>query len=128
MSLIVVILIATAVGIGITKFVSPLIKGADVISEKGDYSQYYVNKAHKIVMFGTSTCPYCTKLRKLLSKQNVDYTEYVLDKNTDGRELFKQLGNNSVPVLLIGNTKINGFSESDTLKALQEFKLLIKES
>ena len=64
-----------------------------------------------IVLFGTSTCPYCKATRKLLAANKVEYKDYLIDKSKSAEAEFKKLGGSGVPMIFIGNRKIVGFNK-----------------
>ncbi len=67
---------------------------------------------NKVVMFSASWCGYCKKAEKYFRKNNIQYTNYDIEKNSKGKRLYKQLGARGVPVILVGTKRMNGFSES----------------
>ena len=66
----------------------------------------------KVVMFSASWCGYCKKAETYFRKNNIQYTNYDIEKNSKGKRLYKQLGARGVPVILVGTKRMNGFSES----------------
>ena len=77
--------------------------------QTGDYSAIYAEAKNDVVLFSTSTCPYCKKMREMLDEMGVSYRDYVLDKSPEGEPLFAKIDGQGVPVLLVGDTQINGF-------------------
>jgi glutaredoxin len=76
----------------------------------GDYQSIYASAGNTVVLFSTSTCPYCKKTRDLLHEKGVAYTDYVIDKSKDAESRFIKNGGAAVPMLFIGNRKILGFN------------------
>ncbi|MCA9347017.1 glutaredoxin family protein [Candidatus Saccharibacteria bacterium] len=35
----------------------------------------------KITVYSTTTCPYCIKLKHWLEEKNIEFTEYMVDRN-----------------------------------------------
>lgn len=35
----------------------------------------------KITVYSTTTCPYCVQLKQWLTKKEVEFTDYMIDKN-----------------------------------------------
>ncbi|NQZ08965.1 MAG: hypothetical protein HRT35_17560 [Algicola sp.] len=118
--MLIIVAAAAAAGIGLTQIAMPLLNPEPPIVEFGEYSRFFEQSGQPIVVFSSSTCPYCAKLRTLLNQQQVNYHEYVLDKSNDGHDLYKQLDSDSVPVLLAGLRRINGYSETDIIEAIGE--------
>lgn len=67
----------------------------------------------KVVIFSASWCGYCKKAKMYFKKKNIQYTDYDIEKSAKGKRLYKQLGAKGVPVILVGNKRMNGFSETD---------------
>jgi glutaredoxin len=87
----------------------------------GDYSQLHTEAGSAVVLFSTSTCPYCKKARALLLARGVAFKDYVIDTSADAQKRFDAVGGIAVPLLYIGDRQIRGFSEStisDALSAL----------
>lgn len=66
----------------------------------------------RVTMYATSTCGYCKKARRYFGENGIPYTEYDIDKNRDARKRWQRLGGRGVPLILVGNRKMHGFSES----------------
>lgn len=85
----------------------------------GDYSALYRASAKDVVVFTSSTCPFCKRTRELLDQAHVDYADLVIDQSPEAQRRFKELGENGVPVLFIGDRKIVGFREDAIAEALK---------
>ncbi|MEO5627158.1 MAG: glutaredoxin family protein [Dokdonella sp.] len=81
----------------------------------GDFLALYREAGKPVVMFSTSTCPYCKRTREWLASANVDYRDYVVDQSDDARKRFEHVDGGPVPLLFIGDRRIVGFRE-DTLR------------
>lgn len=82
----------------------------------GDYGKLYADAGHPVVLFSTSTCPYCKKTRALFDQEGIAYVDYVTDKSAVAEKKFRELDATAVPLIYIGNRKISGFNET-TIKA-----------
>ncbi len=63
-------------------------------------------------MFSASWCGYCKKAKAYFKENRIRFTEYDIEKNSKGKRLYTQMGATGVPVILVGNKRMNGFSES----------------
>jgi glutaredoxin len=81
----------------------------------GNYTALYKQTGKHVVMFSTSTCPYCERARTYLRQANVDYQDFVIDLAPSAKQQFKELGGSRVPVLFIADRRIIGFHE-DTIR------------
>lgn len=64
----------------------------------------------RVVMYATDWCPYCAKARKHFADNGIRYTEYDIDKDPAARRRYEAMDATGVPVILVGDTRINGFS------------------
>ncbi len=90
--------------------------------EEGDYSNYFPSTNVKIAIFGTSWCNACADARAYLKSMQLDFIEYDVEKSNEAKDFFAQLNGKAVPVILIGNLKMNGFNARATSKAIQILK------
>ena len=75
----------------------------------------------KVVLFSTAWCPYCAKVRGLLTKQGVRFTELDIEREgryADFQTQYMQI--RGFPVLVVGNRVIGGYQEPAILAALKE--------
>ena len=85
---------------------------------QGDYREIYARAGASVVLFTTSTCPYCKQARKLLDDEGVVYKDYVVDKSSDAAKLFHQHGGDGVPMIYVADREIRGFREKAIREAL----------
>jgi glutaredoxin len=64
----------------------------------------------RVVMYATDWCPYCAKARQYFADNGIRYTEYDIDKDPAARRRYEAMDATGVPVILVGDTRINGFS------------------
>jgi glutaredoxin-like YruB-family protein len=73
----------------------------------------------KVEIYVTSWCPYCRALEKFLKAQNVNYTKYDIEKDSQGMKQHARLGGGGVPVTVINSKQvIRGFEPSELYRAL----------
>ena len=69
-----------------------------------------------IVMYSTSSCPYCVAARNLLRGRELTWTEVSLDVEPDKRaEMMSRTGRRTVPQIFIGDTHVGGFDDLNAL-------------
>lgn len=66
----------------------------------------------RVIMYSTSWCTYCKKARNYFEKNRVRYVEYDIEESSRAKEEFDQLGGKGVPLIVVGRTKMSGFSEA----------------
>ncbi len=70
-----------------------------------------------VVVYTSSTCPYCTLAKDYLKEKGVDFEEKNISTSREAREELMEKGHTGVPVVVIDNEEIVGFDKSkiDTL-------------
>ena len=95
---------------------SDKVKGAKVKTVK-KVSGKKVTK--KVIVYSTKTCPWCAKTKEFLKANKVSYTNKSVDTSkAAAQEMIKKSGQQSVPVTVVGDKVIVGYSESKLKKAL----------
>lgn len=64
-----------------------------------------------VTLYGTSWCGYCKKARRYFQSHAIPYTDLDIETNARARQDFDAMGGKGVPVILVGNRRMNGFSE-----------------
>ena len=64
-----------------------------------------------VVMYATSWCPYCKQARAYFQQQGIAYAEHDIERSAAANAEFKLLGGRGVPLILVGNQVMKGFSE-----------------
>lgn len=64
----------------------------------------------KVVLLSTAWCGYCRKLRGDLASWGITYDEFDVEKSQEGRNAYALVGGRGVPILLIGDEVVHGYS------------------
>lgn len=75
------------------------------------YDESIFDVGPEVIMYATDWCGYCKKARKYFKKNGIAYTEFDIEKNAAAKRRYKQMGAHGVPVILVGDRRMNGFSE-----------------
>ena len=68
-------------------------------------------------------CPFCTKVKQVLSGKGLNYNEYILNVNFQREDFYKQFGNGSTfPQVVMDGKNLGGCTE--TVQYLREQKLI----
>jgi glutaredoxin len=70
------------------------------------------NKNRRVVMYSASWCGYCNKARAYFIQNNIKFKEYDIEKNSTAKRKYKKLGGSGVPLIVMGNRKMQGFNET----------------
>ena len=71
-----------------------------------------LGKKDKVVIYSTTWCHTCDKAKHYFRKNNIPYVSYDVEKTRVGKMDFKLLRGKSVPIIIVGNKRMNGFSVS----------------
>lgn len=64
----------------------------------------------KVTMYGASWCSVCAKARNYFRVKGIAFVEYDIENSSKGRRDYKRLGGKGVPIILVGQKRLNGFS------------------
>lgn len=71
-----------------------------------------LGKKDKVVMYSATWCRMCKKAKQHFQINNIPYVSYDVEKSRIGKMDFKLLHGKSVPVIIVGNKRMNGFNAS----------------
>ena len=76
----------------------------------------------KVVIYTTSTCPYCKMAKELLKQKGIDYEERMLEFGSDELlELVKKTNHRTVPQIFFGEEFIGGYDDLQKYLTTKEF-------
>ncbi len=80
-----------------------------------------LGRKDKVVMYTAAWCGICKKAKKHFQKNGIDYVTYDVEKSRSGKRDYKLLKARSVPIIIIGDKRMNGFNPAkfDRLYAQQ---------
>lgn len=70
-----------------------------------------------VVMLSASWCGVCRAARNWFTQNGVAFTEYDVERDRKGMEEYKRLNGKGVPIILVGDQRMDGFS-ARRLKAM----------
>jgi glutaredoxin len=73
-----------------------------------------------VVLYTTQRCGYCKKAKQFLRQSNINYTEYDVETSNKGKRDYKKLSGKGVPIILVGDQRMNGFSEGRMASMLEQ--------
>jgi glutaredoxin len=74
----------------------------------------------EVVLFGTSWCALCKKSRWFLEDNDIAYCEYDIEQSTAGAARYQQLGGRTIPLIMIGSQRVEGFNKKNIAVALRQ--------
>jgi glutaredoxin len=86
--------------------------GAEEIRNRVDAEQPgpAVQATPDVILYSASWCGYCRKAREYFKKKGIPFVEIDVEMSTKGREDFARLHGRGVPLILVGDQRLNGFS------------------
>lgn len=63
-----------------------------------------------IVMYSATWCGVCMRARAYFHDQGIVYDEFDVENDPQGRQGYNRLGRSGVPIILVGDRRIDGFS------------------
>lgn len=69
-------------------------------------------KSKKVVMYSAPWCGVCTQARRFFRAEGIPFRELDVDKSRTAKREWERMNANGVPVILVGNRRMNGFSEA----------------
>ena len=76
-------------------------------------------KTPRITLYSTRDCPHCRHAKQYLQQKGMHFQELDVQQNARAHKMFARLGARGVPVIMIGDTRIDGFNRElidDTLR------------
>lgn len=71
------------------------------------------SRSKSVVMYSTSWCGVCKKAARHFRQKKIPFTEYDIEKSARAAQEYRRLNARGVPVILIGDQRMNGFSAKD---------------
>ena len=67
-----------------------------------------------VIMLGAWWCTYCYQAKKYFQRNNIHYCEYDMESTITGKRLYEENGGGAIPILLINNYRLQGFSKQQS--------------
>ena len=75
--------------------------------------------APRITLFTTRDCAHCRQAKQFLQARGLRFVEFDVQRSTRGQKEFARLGARGVPVILVGDQRIDGFDRRRLEAALK---------
>lgn len=86
-----------------------------------------LGKKDKVVMYSATWCRMCKKAKNYFRENNVPYISYDVEKSRTGKMDFKLLRGKSIPIIIVGGKRMNGFNAAE-FDRLYTDQMKLKES
>jgi glutaredoxin len=64
----------------------------------------------QVVIYTTSECPYCRQAKDYLTKKGVPFKEVNIETSLTGKEAYRKLNGNGVPLIIVGDKRLDGWN------------------
>ena len=82
-----------------------------------------------VIIYTTTSCPYCVRAKRLLERKGVVYQEIAVDRDQQQlRIMLQRSQRQTVPQIFIGDHHVGGFDDLAELEADGELDLLLAKS
>ncbi|HYJ18598.1 MAG TPA: glutaredoxin family protein [Burkholderiales bacterium] len=97
------------------------ITGPGVVSTIGKQSpQSPAAGTAKVKLYTTTWCGYCKRAKAYLQARGTSFQEIDVETSAQGQREFQALGGRGVPVILVGNQRMDGYSEGTLAGMLKQ--------
>lgn len=76
------------------------------------------SRPQRVVMYSAEWCGVCKKARAFMVRKKIPFREYDIEKTAKGKRDYRQLNGNGVPLILVGENRMSGFSGGKLLRWL----------
>lgn len=95
-----------------------LLGAGEAQAETLSFETQQLAKRSPVLIYTSKGCGPCDQGRQLLKAKNIPFTEKTVDNNNDLKVLAAQFNAQSLPVLTVGTSSINGFGAAQWNDAL----------
>lgn len=81
-----------------------------------------------VTLLSATWCGVCKRAKEHLRARGVSFTEHDVEKSGIGKSEYKRLNGKGVPIILVGQQRMNGFSATGLDKLLRDAGLLKRPS
>lgn len=67
------------------------------------------NRPPRITLYTTRQCPHCCQAKAFLQRHHIPFSEQDVERNQRAFLEFRRQGGRSVPMIVIGQQRLNGF-------------------
>ena len=81
-----------------------------------------LGRKDKVVMYTATWCGICKQAKKHFINNKIPYVTYDVEHSKEGKIDFKLLRGKSVPIIIVGNKRMNGFTTARFDKLYKKYK------
>ena len=81
-------------------------------------------KTVRITLYSSRNCRYCRQARQYLRDSGLRFQELDVQQNLRAQRMLEKMGARSVPVIMIGDKRVDGFDRERLERLLKQMCLL----
>ncbi len=66
----------------------------------------------RVKLLTTTWCGYCRQARAYLTSRGIPFEDLDVEKSAQGKQEYRELRGRGVPIILVGNQRMNGYSQA----------------
>ncbi|MEM6640153.1 MAG: glutaredoxin family protein [Pseudomonadota bacterium] len=106
-------------GLFFTALLVLFMRGPDLIDRLRGAPQYDASVAGPVTVFTTAWCGYCKKTKHFLKTHGIPFIERDIEASDEAMTTFVQLGGQGVPLVVVGEQIVSGYSLGRLRAALE---------
>ncbi len=83
--------------------------GPPIVSIYEDYRKANAAGGKRVTIYTASWCGICKQATAYFLSHKIPFREFDVEKSAKGRRDFQKLGGRGVPIILVGDRRMNGF-------------------
>ncbi len=95
------------------------IEGPGLFDRLRGAPEYDVAIAGPVTVFTTAWCGYCKKTKHFLKTHDIPFEERDIEASSEAMATFTKLGGRGVPLVIVGEQVVRGYSLGDLRAALE---------
>jgi len=76
-----------------------------------DLPEWVREDGKAVTIYSAAWCGVCNRAKRYFEQHGIPYREYDIETSSKGKRDFARLGGRGVPIILVGDKRMNGFSE-----------------
>lgn len=73
-----------------------------------------------VIIYTTERCGYCRQAKTFMAAHRIPFKEYDVENSSRGRADYRKLNGRGVPIILVGEQRMNGYSEGSLASLLRD--------
>ncbi|MBU2477884.1 MAG: glutaredoxin family protein [Gammaproteobacteria bacterium] len=89
------------------------------ISPSSKTTPDFIATRGSVIIYTTERCGYCRQAKAFMAAHRIPFKEYDVENSSRGRADYRKLNGRGVPIILVGEQRMNGYSEGGLASLLR---------